>query len=106
MTRREQRSRRKRSNKNQRPKRLGSPIKRSVKEISTEEDIADLNQIALEAYGQKLAYFKTETVKPMETRLGLLERHLFLRKFGYAALDISSTWDAKWKVQLNLERKN
>ena len=57
--------------------RLGSPIKNSVKEISTDL-IADLNQIALEAYRQKLANFKTETDKPMETRLGLLERHLFV----------------------------
>ena len=60
----------KRSNKNQGPKRLGSPIKHSVKETTTDEDIADPNQLALEAYRQKLANLKTETDKPMETRLG------------------------------------
>ena len=94
----------KRANKNQGPKRLGSPIKQSVKEISTDEDIADLNELALNAYMQKLANLKTDTSQPSETRLGLLERHQFRRKFGYAALDTSRPWNAKWKVPLNLTR--
>ena len=71
----------KRANKNQGPKRSGSPIKHSVKDISTDKDIADLNELALDAYRQKLANVKTDT-----RQLGLLERHLFRRKFGYAAL--------------------
>ena len=76
----------KRANKNQRPKRFGTPIKPSVKEISTDEDIADLNELALDAYKQELANLKTDSSQPSETRLSLSERHLFRRNFGYAAL--------------------
>ena len=94
--------RNKRATKNQEPKRFGSPVKHSVKEVGTNEDIADLNELALERYRQKLANLKTDTSRPLETRLGLLECHLFRRKFGYSALDTSRPWNAKWKVPLNL----
>ena len=72
-----------RATKNQGPKSFGSPVKHSVKEINTNEDIADLNELALEKYRYKLANLKTDTSKPLETRLNLLERHLFRRKFRY-----------------------
>ena len=85
----------KKANKNQGPKRFGSPIKQSVKEISRDEDIADLNELALETYRQKLAILKRDTSKLLETRLGLLERQFFRRKFGCDALDLSRPWDAK-----------
>ena len=85
----------KRADKNQGPKRFGSLIKHSVKEISTDKDIADLNELALQKYRQKPANLKTDTSQLSETRLGLLERHLFRRKFGYAALDTSRPGNAK-----------
>ena len=76
----------KRTTKNQGPKRLGSPVKHSVKYISADED-ADINEMALEQYRSGLANVKTNKNNPMEIRLKPLERHLFRKKFGYAALD-------------------
>ena len=75
------------------------------RQISTVKDIADLNEMALEQYRYKLANLKTDTSKPLETRLNLLERHLFRRKFGYSALDTSRPWKAQWKVPLDLTRE-
>ena len=92
----------KRATKNQGPKRIGSPGKHSVEDISTDEDIADLNAMALEQYRYKLANLKTDTSKPLETRLNLLERHLFRRNFGYSALDTSRPWKTQWKLPLDL----
>ena len=40
------------------PSRYGDPIKHSVKLISSQNDIMDLNKAALEAYRIKLATFK------------------------------------------------
>ena len=62
---------------NQGPKRFGDPIKYSVRLICSVDDITDLNKAALEARRLKLAMFKTDTSKPTESKLGLLERHLF-----------------------------
>ena len=53
--------------KNQGPKRLGSPVKHSVKYISADEE-ADINERALEQYRYGLANVKTDKKKPMETR--------------------------------------
>ena len=66
-----------RATKNQGPKRFGSPLNHSVKYISTDEDVADLNGITLVQYRSKLANLKTDENRPLETRLSLLERHLF-----------------------------
>ena len=82
------------------PSRYGDPIKHSVKLISSEEEITDLNKAALEAYRIKLATFKSDTKKPIESKFGLLERHLFRRKFGSEALDINRSWNAEWRVPL------
>ena len=71
----------KQATKNQGPKRLGSPVKHSVKSISAEEE-ADINEMALEQYRYGLANVKTDKNQPMETRLKLLERHIFRKKFG------------------------
>ena len=76
----------KRTTKNQGPKRLGSPVKHSIKYISADDE-ADVNEMALEQYRSGLANVKTNKNNPIETRLKLLERHLFRKKFGYAALD-------------------
>ena len=66
----------KRTTKNQGPKRLGSPVKHWVKYISADEE-AVIKEMALEQYRYGLANVKTDKNKPMETRLKLLERHLF-----------------------------
>ena len=84
--------RRKGATKNQGPKRLGSPVKHSVKYISTGEEAADLNEMALEQYRFSLANVKTDRNKPMETRLKLLERQLFRKKFAHDALDTTNPW--------------
>ena len=94
----------KRATKNQGPKRLGSPVKHSEKYISTGEEVADLNEMALEQYRFSLANVKTDKNKPMETRLKLLERHLFRKKFGYDALDTTHPWKNQWKVPLEIKK--
>ena len=92
-----------RHTKNKEPNRYGNPVKHSVELISSQQDITDLNKAALEAYRMKLATFRTDVNKPVETKLGLLEKHLFRRKFGSEALDISRNWNALWRVPLNFE---
>ena len=94
----------KRTTKNQGPKRLGSPVKHSVIYISADED-ADINEMALEQYRSGLANVKTDKNNPMETRLKVLERHLFRKKFGYAALDTTQPWSTQWKVSLEIKKK-
>ena len=88
---------------NKAPSRYGNPIKYSVKLISSEQDITELNKAALEAYRIELANFRTDVNKPVDTKLGLLEKHLFRRKFGSAALNVSRTWNASWRVPLNFD---
>ena len=51
----------------------------------------------------KLAILRTDVNKAVETKLGFLEQHLFRRKFGSEAQDISRTWAALWRVPLNFE---
>ena len=92
-----------RHTKNKGPSGYGNPVKHSVKLIITQQDITDLKKAALEAYRTKLATFKTDVNKPVETKLGLLEKHLFRRKFGIEALDITKTWNAAWRVPLNFD---
>ena len=72
-----------------------------MKLVSSEKDLVDLNRAALEAYGIKLANFRSDVNKPEESKLGLLEKHLFRRKFGSEALDVSKSWNASWQVPLN-----
>ena len=93
----------KRTTKNQGPKRLCSPVKHSVKYISADEE-ADINEMALEQYRYGLANVKTDKNNPMETRLKLLERHLFRKKFGYAALETTQPWSTQWKVPLEVKK--
>ena len=80
------------------PSRYGDPIKHSVKLISSQNDIMDLNKAALEAYRIKLAKFKPDTKNSIESKFGLLEKHLFKRKFGSQALDINRSWNATGNV--------
>ena len=92
-----------RNTKSKGPKRYGNPVKYSIKLVSPQQDVTDLNKAALEAYRVKLANFRTDANKPEETKLGLLEKHFFRRKFGIEALDISKTWNASWRVTPNFE---
>ena len=92
-----------RTTKNKGPSRYGNPYKHSGKLISSNQDLTDLNMAALEAYRIKLAKFRTDVNKPEDTKMGLLEKHLFRRKFGSEALDISRSWNASWRVPLNFE---
>ena len=85
-----------RVNKNQGPKRFGDLIKSVVKIDSTDAEIADPK------YHLNLAKFKTQTVMSTETGLKLVERNVFRRNFGYAALDMTRTWKAAWKVRLDI----
>ena len=85
-----------RQTKNQGPKRYGSPVSHSVKLISCEDDVTELNLAALEAYRMRLAKLN---INNKETTLenntfDLLERHLFKRKFGATSLDESGSWNA------------
>ena len=93
----------KRTTKNQGPKRLGSPVKHSVKYISADEE-ADINEMALEQYRYGLANVKTDKSNPMETRLKLLGRHLFRKKFGYTAFDTTQPSSTQWKVPLEVKK--
>ena len=56
------------------PNRYGNPYKHSVKLVTSEEDLVDLNMAALEAYRIKLANFRSDVNKPEESKLGLLEK--------------------------------
>ena len=60
------------------PIRYGNPIKYSVRSISNHNDLLDLNQAAFEAYRIK---FKPDASNSVEMKFGLLEKHLFRRKF-------------------------
>ena len=74
--------------------------------VSSDQDLADLNMAALEAYRIKLANFRTDVNEQEESKLGLLDKHLFRRKFGSEALDISKSWNASWRVPLNVDNDN
>ena len=60
----------------------------------------DLNKAALESYRIKLATFKPDTKNSVESKFGLLEKHLLKRKLGSEALDINRSWNAEWRVPL------
>ena len=88
--------RRNRQTKNQGPKRYGSPVSHSVKLISCEDDVTEINLAALEAYRTRLANLNLNNKKktPENNTFNLLERHLFKRKFGATSLDDSGSWNA------------
>ena len=92
-----------RTTKNKGPSRYGLRYKHSVKLVSSNQDLIDLNRAALLAYRKKLANFRTDLNTPEDTKLGLLENYLFRRKFGSEALDISRCWNASWRVYLSFE---
>ena len=68
-------------------------------------DILDLNKAALEAYRMKLATFKPDAKNSIESNFGILEKHLFRRKFGSEALDVNRSWNAEWRVPLHFDEE-
>ena len=85
-----------RQTKNQGPKRHGSPVSHSVKLISCEDDVTEINLAALEAYRTRLANLNlnNKETTPENNTFNLLERHIFNRKFGATSLDDSGSWNA------------
>ena len=79
----------------------------SVKLITCEDDITDVNVAALEAYRARLATIKTVDSEstPMNKTFGVLERHLLKRRFGATSLDTTKPWNAARK-QSESEKKN
>ena len=96
-----------RQTKNQGPKRYGIPVSHSVKLIDCEDDITELNLAALEAYRTRLANVHTNIKESTleNNTFGLLERHLFKRRFGTTSLDASGSWNAV-RNKAELKKKN
>ena len=83
-----------RQTKTQGPKRYGSPVSHSVKLISCDDDVTELNLAALEAYRLRLEKLNINNKEQQNNTFDLLERHLFKRKFGATSLDESGSWNA------------
>ena len=90
-----------RQTKSKEPQRFGDPVKHSIMEISEELSGGALLKAALQEYRRRLTEFKTRKDRPIESRLSLLERHLFRRKFGYATLDKGVDWNPSWRIELD-----
>ena len=56
--------------------------------------------MALQEYQRRLRDFKERSDRPVESKLRMLERHLFRQKFGYATLDKGVDWNPSWKIEL------
>ena len=89
-----------RQTKNKEPKRFGDPIKHSIKEISENLTGGGLLKEALKEYRNQLRDFKDRSDRPMESKVRRLERHLFMRNFGYATLDEGVEWNPSWEIEL------
>ena len=89
-----------RQTKNKEPKRFGDPIKHSIKEISENLTGGGLLKEALKEYRNQLRDFKDRSDRPLESKVRRLERHLFMRKFGYATLNEGVEWNPSWEIEL------
>ena len=89
-----------RQTKNKEPKRFGDPIKHSIKEISENLTGGALLKTELQKYRKELRDFKERSDRPVEAKLRRLERHLFMRKFGYATLDEGVEWNPSCEIEL------
>ena len=89
-----------RQTKNKEPKRFGDSIKHSIKEISENLTGRGLLKEALKEYRNQLRDFKDRDDRPLESKVRRLERHLFMRKFGYATLDEGVDWNPSWEIEL------
>ena len=71
-----------RRTKNKEPKRFGDPVKHSIKKVSEELSGGALLKAALQEYRRKLTDFQERSDRPIESKLRLLEKHLFRRTPG------------------------
>ena len=62
-----------RQNKRKGPLRFGNPVTHSIKLITSDHDVFELNKAAIEAYRVRLATLKPDDNNPAETKMGLLE---------------------------------
>ena len=69
--------------KSKEPKRFGDPVNHSIKEVSEELTGGALLKAALQEYRRRLTNFQERNDRPTESKLRLLEKHLFRRKFGW-----------------------
>ena len=60
----------------------------------------ELLKAALQELRRRLADFQERSDRPIESKLRLLERHLFRSKFGYATLDKGINWNPWWRIDL------
>ena len=88
------------------PSRYGDPIKHSVKLISSQNDILDLNKAALEAYRIELVTIKLDAKNSIESSFEMWKNHLFRRKFGSELLDVNRSWNAEWGVPLQFDEEH
>ena len=94
-----------RQTKSKEPKRFRDPVRHSIKQVSEELTGGALLKAALQEYRRRLPEFKERNDRPTESKLGLLERHLFKRKFGYATLDKGVDWNPSWRIDLEKKLK-
>ena len=59
-----------------------------------------LLKAALQEYRPRLTEFRERSDRPVESKLHILERHLFRSKFGYATLDRGLDWNPCWRIDL------
>ena len=88
-----------RQTKSKEPKPFGDPVKHFIKEVS-ELSGGALLKAALQEYRKRLTDFQERSDMPVESKLHILERHLFRRKFGYATLDKGTDWNPCWRINL------
>ena len=85
--------------KNKEPEPFGDPVKHSIKQVSEKElSGGALLKAALQEYRRRFTEFRERSDRPVESKLRILERHLFRRKFGYATLDKGSDWNPCWRI--------
>ena len=90
-----------RQTKSKEPKRFGDPVKHSIKEVLDELTGGALLKAALQEYQRRLTEFKERNDRPTVSKLRLLEKRLFRRKFGYATLDKEVDWNPSWRIDLD-----
>ena len=91
-----------RQTKSKEPNRFGDPVKHSIKELSEELSGGALLKAPLQEYRKRLADFHERSDRPVESKLRILERHLFRRKFGDATPDKGTDWNPCWRIDLEV----
>ena len=63
--------------KSKEPKRFGDPVKHSIKEVSEELSGGAFLNTALQEYRKRLTDFQERSDRPVESKLRILERHIY-----------------------------